>query len=108
MERKVFNKNFNDFFFYYLKSLRKLIEEKEANENQLVFELKLVNDKNDKLDKQNSKLQMDLEIALSKLQEITQEAEKYANALRNAEEQLNITEFKRNELKQDAQETVKL
>ena len=72
------------------------------------LELKMLFDKNDKLDKHNSKLQMDLEMALGKLQEITQEAEKYANALRNAEEQLNISEFKRNELKQDAQETVKL
>lgn len=89
-------------------SLRKLVEEKEAHENQLNLELKMIFDKNDKLDKHNSKLQMDLEMALAKLQEITQEAEKYANALRNAEEQLNISEFKRNELKQDAQETVKL
>lgn len=47
-------------------------------------------------------------MALNKLQEITHEAEKYATDLRVAEEQLHISELKRNELKSDAQETVKL
>jgi len=89
-------------------ALKKLLGEKENREHQLAVEVKLLHEKNDHLEKHGSKVQIDLELALAKLQEITQEAEKYANALRSVEEQLHLSEMKRNELKMDAQETVKL
>ena len=60
------------------------------------------------LEKSNQKLQFDLDAALGKINEMNMESEKYNSYLRACEEQLNLSEKKRDELKQEAQDTIKL
>ena len=90
------------------KALKILLKEKELKENLLVEENKSLKEKNDNIEKTNMKLQNDLDLLTAKLNELTLDTDKYANYLRTCEEQLNLSEKKREELKQDAQETIKL
>ena len=71
-------------------------------------EFRAVREKNCLLEKSNQKLQLDLESALGKLSEMNNESDKYTSYLRVCEEQMNLSEKKREDLKQEAQETIKL
>ena len=71
-------------------------------------EFRTLKDKQCLLERSNQKLQFDLDAALIKISEMNTESEKYNTYLRACEEQLNLSEKKRDELKQDAQETIKL
>lgn len=89
-------------------ALKVLLKEKEMREVQLKNDLKTLQDKNEQMERNNGKLQAELEHTISKLNEISGDSEKYSSYLRACEEQLNLSEKKRDELKQDAQETIKL
>ena len=93
---------------YSLKSLKKIVDEKNTRENQLNVELKYLNDKYERIEKENSKLHADLDVMSKRFHDMVQDSEKYTNGFQNIQNQLAIAEFKRTELKQDAQETVKL
>ncbi len=61
----------------------------------------------DTYERQNTKLQRDLTLTLEKLEEMTQEAERFAQEASNSQKQLADSEQKREEFKIQAQETVK-
>jgi hypothetical protein len=61
----------------------------------------------DTYERQNTKLQHDLTLALEKLEEMTQEAERYAQEALNSQKQFLDSEQKREEFKIQAQETIK-
>ena len=85
-----------------------LLKEKEINEHQLQSELKSFRERVDIVEKESFKFQSELDVALGKLSEVSIECERYVNYLRSCEEQLNISEKKRDELKKDAHETIRL
>ena len=55
-----------------------------------------------------AKMQAELDIALAKLHEVNLDSERYAISVHAIEEQLSVSEKKRDDLKQEAQETIKL
>lgn len=61
----------------------------------------------DTLQRQNLKLQQDLSLALEKLEEMTEEAERFAQESLTSQKQLADSEQKREEFKIQAQETIK-
>jgi len=61
----------------------------------------------DTYERQNTKLQRDLTLTLEKLEEMTQEAERFAQEASNSQKQLADSEQKREEFKIQAQETIK-
>ena len=69
--------------------------------------MKEITDNCDTFERQNTKLQRDLTLALEKLEEMTQEAERYAQESVDCQKQLADSEQKRDEFKIQAQETVK-
>ncbi len=71
-------------------------------------ELRCLKEKQSVLEKSNQKLHFDLDAALCKINEMSVESEKYNSYSRACEEQLNLSEKKRDELKQEAQDTIKL
>lgn len=85
-----------------------LLKEKESQYYIINDELRNIREKNCLLEKSNQKLQLDLESALTKLSKMTYDSEKYNSYLRACEEQVNLSEKKREELKLEAQETIKL
>ncbi len=97
-----------DFFQDHNQALKVLLKEREKAEQQLTQELQILKEKNSVLELNNCKLQGEMDNLFNKYNEINGEAEKYANYLRSAEDQLSISEKKRDELKVDAQETIKL
>lgn len=88
--------------------MKLLLKEKESQYFNLNDELRALKDKHSLVEKSNQKLQLDLENAINKLNEMSNESDKYTNYLRACEEQFNMSEKKREDLKQDAQETIKL
>jgi hypothetical protein len=88
--------------------LKRIIDEKNAREHQLSIELKFLNEKFEKVDRENGKLQADLDVMSKRYHDMVRDSETYASNLQNIQNQLTIAELKRTELKQDAQETVKL
>lgn len=59
------------------------------------------------MERQNAKLQYDLTLALEKLEEMTQEAERFAQESFNSQKTLADSEQKREEFQIQAQETIK-
>jgi hypothetical protein len=88
--------------------LKKIVDEKNAREHQLNIELKVLQDKYDRSEKENNKLQADLDVMSQRFHDMVYDSEKFDDRFQNVQNQLAIAEFKRTELKQDAQETVKL
>ena len=88
--------------------LKLALKDKELQETQHLEEIKNLKEKNQQFEKANFKLQTDLEMLSNKYNDIGAESEKYAEYLRSCQEQLGLSEQKREELKQDAQETIKL
>lgn len=91
-----------------IQTLKMTLKDKELEEKEKNHETKSLKDKNSELDRENQILKNDLEIALQKLNELAYETSQAANQLNLFEEKLTISEKKRDELKQDAQETIKL
>jgi chromosome segregation ATPase len=89
-------------------ALKVLLKEKEKAEGQLQAEVQTLKDKNNQLEVGNCKLQADLDNLYLRFNELSNECEKYVGYLRSTEDQLSLSEKKRDELKTDAQETIKL
>ena len=97
-----------DFLTENNQSLKLALKEKELQETQHLEEIKSLREKNQGLEKANFKLQNDHEMLTNKLNDANSETEKYANYVRSCQDEFNLSEQKREELKQDAQETIKL
>ena len=82
-------------------------DEKERLLAKSLLESKELADNCDTYERQNAKLQHDLTLALEKLEEMTQEAERYAQEAMNSQKQLADSEQQREEFKIQAQETIK-
>ena len=91
-----------------MQALKVLLKEKEKQEVQLVNEIQVLKEKNANHEINNRKLQTEIDSVLLKFNELSNDSEKYVSYLRSTEEQLNISEKKREDLKVDAQETIKL
>jgi hypothetical protein len=102
------NNNKSDYLSDHNHALKVLLKEKEIQYIHLNDEIRTLKEKDILLEKTNQKLQIDLDLALAKLTEMNQETDKYSSYLRACEEQINLSEKKRDDLKQDAQETIKL
>ncbi len=89
-------------------ALKLSLKDKELQETQHLEEIKLLKEKVQSFEKSNFKLQSDIEMLSNKFNDANGELDKYAEYLRTCQEQLNLSEQKREELKQDAQETIKL
>ncbi len=89
-------------------ALKVLLKEKEKVEGQLQAEVIALKDRNNQLEVGNFKLQADMDSLYARFNDLSNECEKYMGYLRTTEEQLNLSEKKRDELKIDAQETIKL
>ncbi len=61
----------------------------------------------DTIERQNTKLHHDLNLALEKLEEMTEEAERFAQESLNSQKKLADSEQKREEFQIQAQETIK-
>jgi chromosome segregation ATPase len=97
-----------DYLQEHNQSLKLLLKEKEMRETQLIQENRNMKENRDQLERENVKLKMDIEQVEFKLSESQSDADKYCAYVRKIEEQLSLSEKKRDELKQDAQETIKL
>jgi chromosome segregation ATPase len=97
-----------DYLQEHNQSLKLLLKEKEMRETQLIQENRNMKESRDQLERENVKLKMDIEQVEFKLSESQSDADKYCTYVRKLEEQLSLSEKKREELKQDAQETIKL
>ena len=71
-------------------------------------EIKPLKEKVQSFEKSNFKLQSDFEMLSNKFNDANGELDKYVEYLHTCQEQLHLSEQKREELKQDAQETIKL
>ncbi|CAF1174346.1 unnamed protein product [Adineta steineri] len=91
----------------HLEILVQKCDEKEKLAAKTLLELKEITDNCDTYERQNTKLQNDLSLALEKLEEMTQEAERYAQESMNYQRQSTDSEQKREEFKIQAQETIK-
>jgi chromosome segregation ATPase len=89
-------------------ALKLSLKDKELQETQHLDEIKTLKEKVQTLEKTNFKLQSDFEMLTNKFNDGNAELDKYANYLSTCQEQFNLSEQKREELKQDAQETIKL
>ena len=85
----------------------KRCDEKEKLVGKTLVEFKELTETCDTFERQNTKLQHDLSLALEKLEEMTQEAERYAQEALNSQKELADSEQQREEFKIQAQETVK-
>lgn len=85
----------------------KTINEKEKIISKRSNELKEITENYETLERQNSKLQHDLTLALEKLEEMTEEAERFAEESLNSQKQLADSEQKREESHIQSQETIK-
>jgi len=97
-----------DYLQEHNQSLKLLLKEKEMRETQLIQENRNMKESRDHLERENVKLKMDIEQVEFKLSESQSDSDKYCAYVRKLEEQLSLSEKKRDELKQDAQETIKL
>lgn len=70
-------------------------------------EVKEITENYETLERQNTKLQHDLTLALEKLEEMTEEAERFAEESLNSQKQLADSEQKREESQIQSQETIK-
>lgn len=89
-------------------SLKLTLKDKELEAVQHLEEIKALRDKNQDVEKNNFRLQSDLDMLSSKFMNVNTEQDKYAEYMRSAQEQFNMSEQKREDLKQDAQETIRL
>ena len=71
------------------------------------MELKEMTENCDTFERQNTKLHHDLNLALEKLEEMTEEAERFAQESLNSQKKLADSEQKREEFQIQAQETMK-
>jgi DNA repair ATPase RecN len=85
----------------------KTCDEKDKIVSKTLRELKEIIENCDTFERQNTKLQVDLTLALEKLEEMTEEAERFAQESLNSQKQLADSEQKREEFKIQAQETIK-
>lgn len=98
----------NDILADHNQALKVLLKEKEKHEQQYHNEIQILKEKNSSLELNNCKLQSEMDNLFVKYNDTNNELEKYMNFLRTSEDQYNISEKKREELKLDAQETIKL
>ena len=91
----------------HLEMMVKKCDEKEKLVAKTLVEFKDLTETCDTFERQNTKLQHDLSLALEKLEEMTQEAERYAQEALNSQRELADSEQQREEFKLQAQETVK-
>jgi hypothetical protein len=85
----------------------KASNEKDKLVSKTLVELKEMTENCDTFERQNTKLQHDLNLALEKLEEMTDEAERFAQESLNSQKQLADLEQKREEFQIQAQETNK-
>ncbi|CAF3457018.1 unnamed protein product [Rotaria sp. Silwood1] len=90
-----------------LESLINICDEKDKLISKTLLELKEVTENCDTFERQNTKLQYDLTLALEKLEEMTEEAEQFAKESTNSQKQLADSEQKREEFQIQAEETIK-
>ncbi len=98
----------NDILADHNQALKVLLKEKEKHEQQFQTEIQILKEKNSSLELNNCKLQSEMDNLIVKYNDSNNELEKYMNFLRTSEDQYNNSEKKREELKLDAQETIKL
>ncbi|CAF1116214.1 unnamed protein product, partial [Brachionus calyciflorus] len=91
-----------------IQNLKINLKDKEIQEKDLKNDVKNLNDKTLELDRNNQTLRNDLELAIQKINELVYEQTQNVNQLRLYEDEFGLMEKKRNELKVDAQETIKL
>lgn len=97
-----------DYLSEHNQALKILLKEKELNELQMKSEIKALRERYESVEMSIGKLKSDLDIAMAKVHEANMESERYALSYHTVEEQLNLSEKKRDELKTEAQETIKL
>ena len=85
----------------------KTINEKDKIISKRSNEVKEITENYETLERQNTKLQNDLALALEKLEEMTEEAERFAEESLNSQKQLADSEQKREESQIQSQETIK-
>jgi hypothetical protein len=83
----------------------KTCDEKDKLVSKTLFELKEVTEHYDTFERQNSKLQQDLTLALERLEQMSEEAERFARESINSQKQLANSEQKREEFQIQTQET---
>ncbi len=83
----------------------KTCDEKDKLVSKTLFELKEVTEHCDTFERQNTKLQQDLTLALERLEDMTEEAERFAGESINSQKQLANSEQKREEFQIQTQET---
>ncbi len=93
--------------FFLIQILVKKCDEKEKLVAKSFVELKEVTENCDTYERQNTKLQHDLTLALEKLEQMTEEAERFAYESLNSQKQLANSEQKQEEFQIQSQETIK-
>ncbi|RNA38428.1 hypothetical protein BpHYR1_023328 [Brachionus plicatilis] len=91
-----------------IQGLRKSLKDKDLQEFEYKHDNKTLTEKNSELEKSNSSLRNDLDLAIQKMNELVYEQSQNISQLRLYEDELGISEKKRDELRQEAQETIKL
>lgn len=91
-----------------VQSLRMNLKDKEIQEVQYRHDNKTLKEKIADLEKSNTGLRNDLDVAVQKINELVYEQTQNINQLRLYEDELGISEKKRDELRHEAQETIKL
>jgi len=87
--------------------LKEISNDKDKIISKGQYELKDMMENCDTLQRQNLKLQQDLSLALEKLEEMTEEAERFAQESLTSQKQLADSEQKREEFHIQTQETNK-
>jgi hypothetical protein len=85
-----------------------ILKEKETRESQLQTEIKILQEKFNESEKDKDKIKNEFNECNLRLKDTLNESEKCARYLRSCEEQLDMSEKKREELIYEAQETIKL
>lgn len=91
-----------------VQNLRVNLKDKEIQEVQLRHDNKTLSEKITDLEKCNSGLRNDLDMAIQKINELVYEQTQNLSQCRLYEDELGVSEKKRDELRQEAQETIKL
>lgn len=94
-------------FIFILKNLTKKFEEKEKLIVRYSNEIQELNEQSDTLERQNGKLQQDLKLALEKLEEMTNEAERFAEESQLTQKHLADAEQKFEEFQIQMKENLK-
>lgn len=91
-----------------IQNLRMSLKDKELQELEYRHDNKTMTEKIAELEKSNSSLRNDLDLAIQKMNELVYEQSQNISQLRLYEDELGVSEKKRDELRHEAQDTIKL